>query len=189
MNKMECGFEYRVLRELPGGPSNIVYIRSEDSGAGRDGVMVQLFPDNGKPWIGIFAFGDILPSGDCQVFPGPGRSHLTVLAKGNAYVVSPNNPDRFICVKSCPVIRALPVPSRKLMLFHDYTEIVAYNENGLAWETDRISWDGITIENVTEDEVIGEAWDAPNEKYVGFSVDLTDGSHRGGSSPPDYLRS
>lgn len=183
----EHDFEYRVLSELPGGASEkIVYIPNDGSGVRRDGVLVKFLPDSGEPWIGIFAFGDMLPGGECQVYPGPGRNHLTILAKGDAYIASPNNPASFIHVKSCPAIYAVPVPSRNLILFHDYTEIVAYNENGLAWETARISWDEIEIDEVSDTTIFGNSWDAPNEKHVQFSVDLTDGSHQGGSSPPDY---
>jgi hypothetical protein len=189
MDELECDFEYQVLSELPGGVSKVVYIPNKDSGVGRDGVIVKFFPDNGEPWIGIFAFGDMLPSGDCQICRGPGRNHLSILAKGDAYIASPNIPASFIHVKSCPAIRVVPVPSRNLMLFHDFTEIVAYNENGLAWETARISWDGIKIDEVSDTAILGKSWDAPNEKHVQFSVDLTDGSHQGGSSPPHYSTS
>lgn len=186
MDNIEYDFEYRILNELPGVASKIVYFPNEGSGVRRDGVMVKFLPNIGEPWIGIFAFGNMLPSGECGVYPGPGRNQLTVLAKGNAYIVSFNNPTSFIYVKSNPVIHVIPVPSRNLILFHDYTEIVAYNENGLMWETARISWDGIEIDKVSDTMIFGKSWDAPNEKYVQFSVDLTDGSHQGGSSPPDY---
>lgn len=186
MDKIECSFEYQVLHDLPGGASKIFYMPNKGPGIGRDGMMIKFFPDHGESWVGIFAFGDMLPNGNCQAHLGPGPNHLTVLTKGDAYIVAPNNPDSFIQVKSCPVIDAIPVPNRNLMLFHDYTEIVAYNENGLAWETTRISWDGIEIEEVSNNTILGKSWDAPNEKYVQFNVDLTDGSHQGGSSPLDY---
>lgn len=179
----DCTFDYQELLELPGGASKIVYIPNNDSGVGQDGVIIKFLPRDGDPWIGIFAFGDMLPRGDCHAFPGPGPNRLTILAKGEAYIASPNNPDLYIQVKSCPAIQAVPVPSRNIVLFHDYTEIVAYNENGLAWETARISWDGIEIDEVSDSVILGRSWDAPNENHVQFTVDLADGSHKGGSSP------
>ena len=45
---------------------------------------------------------------------------------------------------------------------------------------------GIEIDEVSDTTILGKSWDAPNEQHVQFSVDLTDGSHKGGSSPPDY---
>ena len=70
------------------------------------------------------------------------------------------------------------------MLFHDYTEVVAYGENGLVWETERLSWDGIEIQEVSESEVIGQGWDATSEKHVEFRVNLGNGCHQGGAAPP-----
>lgn len=185
-NNSLCDFEYEVIHEIPSVVSQIIYIPNEGPGVGRDGVMVKFSPSNGASWIGIFAFGDMLPGGECKVYPGPGEKRLTILAKGEAYIVSPDDSSSFIHVKSCPAVRAIPVPNWNLMLFHDYTEIVAYNETGLAWETRRISWDGIEVDEVSDDAVTGKSWDAPNEKHVEFRVYLANGSHQGGSSPPDY---
>lgn len=179
-------FEYEVLSEFPGVASNIVYIPSYGGGSGHDGVIIKFLPNNGEPWIGVFAFGDSLRNEVCWVNPGPGPSQLTILARGRAYIASPNNPNSYIDVKSFPAITAIPVLSRGLMLFHDYTEIVAYDEQGLAWETSRISWDGIEIDEISDNTVLGRGWDAPSEEWVQFNVDLTTGSHQGGSAPPTY---
>jgi len=183
--KPVCDFEYKVLSELP-ATSQVIYIPNEGSGVGRDGVMVKFLPLNVTPWTGIFAFGDMHPSGECKVYPGPGRNRLTIVARGEAYIASPNDSSSFEHVKSCPVIRTVPAQNSGLMLFHDYTEIVAYNESGLAWETKRISWDGIEIDEVSDNEILGKSWDAPNEKFVEFRVDLVNGHHQGGASPPEY---
>ena len=40
----------------------------------------------------------------------------------------------------------------------DYTNIVAFNDAGFAWRTDRLSWDGVTIEMITENEIHGRGW-------------------------------
>ncbi|GAW86335.1 conserved hypothetical protein [Bathymodiolus platifrons methanotrophic gill symbiont] len=183
---LSIDFEYKVITELPANTSEVVYIPNEEPGVGRDGIMVKFFLSEGVSWVGIFAFGDMFPSGECRIYPGPGKQHLTVVAKGDAYIVSPYSVSSFQVVKSCPVIRVIPVPSHNVVIFHDFTEIIAYGENGLLWETKRISWDGIEISEVTSDEIIGQSRDAANEKYVEFRVDLTNGSHKGGASPPEY---
>jgi len=178
-------FEYKVLSEQPAG-STPIYIPGEASGGGRDGIIVKFNPIKCAPWVGIFAFGDMLAEGECKVYPGPGLSRLTIVAKGDAYIVNPDDPSDLVRVKSCPAIRALTVASLSLVVFYDYTELVAYNEEGLVWETERISWDGIEIDEVSAKEIIGKSWDAPNERYVEFRVNLDDGRHQGGSAPPEY---
>jgi hypothetical protein len=187
-NDLDCEFEYEVIFELPANGMPI-YVPMSGGGLGRDGVMVKFNPVRGNRWIGIFAFGDMLPKGECKVFPGPGNNRLTVIAKGDAYIVSPNNPEKYKRVKSCPVIGAIPIPHRGLVVFYDYTEVVAYDEKGLVWETDRVSWDGIEINEVTESELIGRSWDAPSERKVDLRVNLANGHHQGGSAPPAYPHS
>ena len=179
-------FEYKVLSELPANNSRVVYFPNEGTGVGRDGIMVKFVPPDGDSWIGIFAFGDMLPSGDCKVCPGPGKNNLTIIAKGETYIASPRDPALFQMMKACPVIGAISIPIRNLMIFYDFTEIFAYGKNGLVWETKRISWDGIKINEVTSNEIIGQSWDAPNEEHVEFRVDLTNGFHKVGAAPPEY---
>lgn len=182
----EFRYRYRVLDEMPGMPCPIHYFPSLEHGAGKDGVMVKLMPDTGDAWIGIFAFGDMLPSGTDEVLKGPGQNQLTVVAKGNGYIVAPDAPLKCTEVKACPVLRAVPVPHHELMIFHDYTEMVAYDQDGLAWMSKRLSWDGIEIDEVTDLHVVGRAWDAPSEQHVPFKVNLKTGEHEGGSAPPEY---
>jgi hypothetical protein len=183
--KIDLNFEYEVLRELPRDGKKLVYIPNEGTAVGRDGVIVKISPSNGDSWVGVFAFGDMLPSGECSVYEGPESNCLTVVAKGEAYIVQSGKPCSFNHVESCPVLGVIPVPTHSLILFYDYTEIAAYGENGLLWQTKRISWDGIEINSISDSEIIGSSWDAPNDKYVEFTVNLTDGTHQGGSSPPE----
>lgn len=181
---LNCNFGYEILTELPNNLP-VYYIPNEGGGVGRDGVIVRFYPTQRLPWIGIFAFGDMLPNGKCEVYPGPGRNHLSIVARGEAYIVSPDDPESFERVLCCPNICTIPIPSRGLVLFHDYTEVIAHNESGLAWRTDRISWDGIEIDKVTPNEVVGKSWDAPNEKKIEFRINLANGKFEGGALPPN----
>lgn len=65
----------------------------------------------------------------------------------------------------------------------DYTNIVAFNDAGFAWRTDRLSWDGVTIEMITENEIHGRGWSAPEHDWVDFTVNLVTGEHTGGAAP------
>jgi hypothetical protein len=177
-------FKYIILEELPGGGEPLIYIPHGNPGVGRDGLIVRFFPQSSTDWTGVFAFGDMLPNGECGVFEGPGKNHLTVLAKGEAYIVAADNPKSFEQVNCCPVVAVVLVPSHNMVLFHDFTDIAAYNETGLLWQTGRISWDGIEIVSIKNEQILGLAWDAPNEKHVEFKVDLASGTHEGGAYPP-----
>ena len=185
MNNHRLQSRYEILEELPNSSTRLVYIPNEGPGLSRDGIIVRFSPLDGDPWIGVFAFGEM--TGETGIFPGPGDIHLlTVLAKGEAYIVNMNDPSWFHHVDLNPVIRAIPISKYSMMVFHDFTDIVAYNEKGLIWETGRISWDGIEIHSITDEELLGESWDAPSGEKVTFRVRLSSGFHIGGSSPPGH---
>ncbi len=183
--KSSGDFRYEILSELPGMPKKVVFIPENKLGVGQDGLIVKICPSNETPWIGIFAFGDLSSSAECSVLEGPGPNFLSIVAQGEGYIVSPCNPRLVTRVKVYPVFGAVEVPLRGLVLFYDYTNIAAYNESGLLWLTKRISWDGIEITSVSENEIVGKSWDSPNDRNVEFNVNLADGSHRGGASPPE----
>jgi hypothetical protein len=75
------------------------------------------------------------------------------------------------------------VRERGLLVFADYLVLTAWGRNGKLWATERLSWDGLRITEVTADEVRGFGWEAPADREVAFVVDLATGRHRGGARP------
>jgi hypothetical protein len=65
-------------------------------------------------------------------------------------------------------------------VFGDHTTLTAYGRTGLEWRTKQLSWDGLKILEVTADAIKGEGWDAPEDRFVEFNVDVRTGSHQGG---------
>jgi len=55
----------------------------------------------------------------------------------------------------------------------------------VAWRTARLGWDELDVTRTTEDRIEGQAWHAPDDLMVGFSVDVQTGEHEGGAYPAD----
>ena len=72
------------------------------------------------------------------------------------------------------------------MIFIDYVKLLGYGAKGLLWQTGSLSWDGLKITKVSSNKICGMAWDAPKNKEVKFSVEVTNGACEGGSSPEMY---
>jgi hypothetical protein len=70
-----------------------------------------------------------------------------------------------------------------LLLFAGFTTITALARNGLAWTTDRLSWEGISITEISGAKLRGLAWDALTDKDAPFEVDLLTGRSTGGARP------
>ncbi|RKH93225.1 hypothetical protein D7Y04_41275 [Corallococcus sp. AB038B] len=79
-----------------------------------------------------------------------------------------------------PVTDVRAVPAAGVVVFADFTEMVAYGAEGLRWRTKRLSWDGLKIVQVTERSIIGEYWDMRTEATQTFEVDLATGAQKGG---------
>jgi hypothetical protein len=142
--------------------------------------MVNVTPYEGDPWLGIFAFGQITPKGVTGIFSTPNPERLCVAAQGNAFIVSVSDPSTWESVRAIPVIDVRCVVKHGIIVFANFTELVAYGSQGLKWRTKRLTWDSMKVVEVTDDLLKGEFWDIRSESTQGFTVDLATGNHEGG---------
>jgi hypothetical protein len=172
-----------VLEEWPPGRDAVrrIYFPGGSSEGGHDGLLVRVRPQQGNPWMGVFAFGfgSKFPTG---VFTCPDSLSLCVVAAGSGYIVRVDSPESGEPVRCAPVTDIRPMEERQLLLFADFTRLVAYGRNGVAWRIPRLSWDGLKITAVGRDSsVVG--WDAVNSREVEFVVESSTGRSTGGASP------
>ncbi|WP_147439756.1 hypothetical protein [Corallococcus sp. CA049B] len=110
----------------------------------------------------------------------PDPEKLCVVSRGAGYLVTARDPSAWEAVQVMPVTDVRAVPSAGVVVFADFTEMVAYGAEGLRWRTKRLSWDGLKIIQVTERSIIGEYWDMRTEMMQTFEVDLSSGAQKGG---------
>lgn len=168
-----------MLTELPNQELKRFYYPGANQEGGRDGLLVKVVPKNGEPWIGIFGFGDL--SGPTQVYSCPNEQQICVVSRGDGYIVSVEAPLQYERVKASPVLGVYPASQHELIVFHDFTNFVAYGKTGLAWKSKRISHDGIKVDRIDGEVLTGQSWDAPTGKDVEFRLNLRTGMHEGGS--------
>jgi hypothetical protein len=143
--------------------------------------MVQVFPRDRQPWIGTFAFGTIAPNGKDGLYSWPDPEILCVVSQDQGYLIKVNEPTKHELINVHPVLEVVPVKTRNIVVFANYTELTAYGKSGPVWVSDRLSWDGLKLTKATDDYIEGEAWAPRVETSVGFRVDLSNGRHEGGS--------
>jgi hypothetical protein len=148
-----------------------------------DQLFFEVTPFDGKSWTGSFESG---PGGRTGVFATPSAEVLCVVAKGQGFWIPVLSPTSFEAIRAVPIKEILTVPRRRILIFVDYTKLAAYGEDGFLWQTDRLSWDGLKITEVSADMIRGMAWDSPANQEVPFSVDAQSGASEGGSSPAKY---
>lgn len=149
----------------------------------RSGVYARVVPNRGPAWFGFFAAGFDSPQVMNAVCSCPDPDSLCVVAGGYAYVVKSSNPAEWRRIEQRPVIELRAVTDQQLILFSGFTSITALGPAGIAWTTERLSWEGIRISQIQSGKLQGFGWDALADKEVPFEVNLKTGGHTGGASP------
>jgi hypothetical protein len=146
-------------------------------------VLIEVTANADEPWIGCFQPG---LEGVSGLFATPSPERFCVVVAGEGYWVSALDPTNYELVRCIPIKMVHGMSEKGIVIFGSLTDLSAYSATGFLWETQRLSWDGLTITEVTEREIRGLAWDSPADCEVPFVVDIQTGSHQGGSSPEKY---
>lgn len=173
-------YECQRLTETPRTAPVHYYYPGASIQGGRDGILVEVRSERGESWLGTFAFGRLTPNGVSGLFTTPDPQRLCVVARGEGYLVSANTPTVWQPILATPIIDVRPIRAQEIIVFADFTELVAYGQSGIKWRTKRLTFDGLKITEVTDTSITGEFWDIRSEAMASFVVDLATGTHHGG---------
>ena len=149
----------------------------------RTGAYVRVAPREGAAWAGFFALGFESSQVVSALASCPDPDSFCIIVGGYAYIVKANDPAAWFRVEQRPVVDFRPLPDQEILLFTGFTTMTAVDRAGVAWTTGRLSWEGISITEISNDKVRGLGWDAPADNEVPFEVDLRTGKHSGGARP------
>jgi hypothetical protein len=180
-NGFSSNYEYSELPGLTGdGPAPMQFSRPGVS-TFREGVVVRVEHKNGA-WIGNFQRGDV---GVSAVVPTPDPDCLAVCARGVCYIVPVSNPETFRIVPMYPVYSLYAAPEVGILLFVNTTQVLCIDKQGVRWKSRSVSWHGVDITSVSEDEVTGTGHYTPDETEIAFYIDIRTGKVRGGPPPAE----
>lgn len=143
----------------------------------RGALQLIVRPQEGGEFLATFALGFTDPSLPTGVWSCPNTKWLCAVAGGYAYLVDTTDPQTWQMVEYRPVLQVIPHLSQHLLLFTGHQSIVAYGPSGKAWETLRLSWEGVQILEVSEDSLTGTGWDLMTDQEYEVRVDLHTGEH------------
>jgi hypothetical protein len=159
-------------------------IAGEEDALARGALQLMVRPANGEAFLATCALGFKDPSMPTGVFPCPRAQEMCAVAGGYAYIVDTEQPERCTHIALKPVVEVHVLHEQNLLLFADFHTIVAWGEQGLAWQTGKLSWEGLRIDTIEGNTLYGFGWNLMTDKEVAFSVDLLTGQHRGGGYAP-----
>jgi hypothetical protein len=73
--------------------------------------------------------------------------------------------------------------AQSLVVLVGFTHLAGLGSGGVAWVSERLSWEGLRIREISGKSVRGAGWDAIADQEVEFTVDLETGRHSGGARP------
>ena len=174
----ERDFDCEQLQELPHDDTQTrFYYPGATTMGGQDGLIVRVRPHEGGSWVGVFAFGKLLPKGKNGLYSWPDPKVLCVVSRGQGYTVQVDEPSKYQLLDVHPILGVFSIPGERIVVFSNYTELVAYGKSGIAWVSERLSGDGFTVNSVSDTHIEGGTWDPRMDRDVRFRVDLRNGHH------------
>ena len=155
-------------------------VAGEEDALARGALLALVHPASGGTFLATCALGFNDPSMPTGIYPCPNPRELCAVAGGYVYMIDTAAPERSTHIPLKPVAVILPLPAHSLLVFVGFHTLLAWGAEGLAWQTARLSWEGLRIAGVEGGTLRGFGWNMPANKDVEFSVNLRTGAHTGG---------
>jgi hypothetical protein len=131
-----------------------------------------------QPFLATCALGFRDAMAPTGLWSMPDPDWLCAVSGGYAYLIDTAQPERFAHVRYRPVLGIwnwTPENSPGLLLFAGHHSILAWGRDGEAWESERLSWEGVTVERIEDGRLYGQGWDLMTDRETPFVLDLTTG--------------
>ncbi|MGB6725065.1 MAG: hypothetical protein WBE74_04115 [Terracidiphilus sp.] len=142
----------------------------------RGALEVMIRPvDVAQPFLATCALGfrdAAVPTG---LWSSPKPEEICAVAGGYAYIIDTIEPERFTMIPYRPVLRVEPAVEAGLLLFIGHRSILAWNREGQAWESEKLSDEGVTITSVEGFNLRGTGWQMMSDKETAHVLDLRSG--------------
>lgn len=132
-------------------------------------------PPSAKEFLATCALGFRDPAVPTGLWSTPNPQEICAIAGGYAYIISTTAPDRFTMIPYRPVLEVRPLPEQNLLLFVGHHSILAWGPNGQAWQSDKLSSEGLTLEAIDGPILHGLGWDLMTDRETPFALDLKTG--------------
>ena len=134
---------------------------------------------DGKPFLATCALGFRDPAAPTGLWSTPRPEEICAVSGGYAYLIDTSEPERFTMIAYRPVLAVRPVVEEGLLLFVGHRSILAWGQGGQAWESEKLSDEGVTISSIEDGVLRGTGWAMRTDKEILFAVSLRSGTRVG----------
>ena len=132
-------------------------------------------PPDTHEFLATCALGFRDPAVPTGLWSTPHPDEICAVSGGYAYLISTTQPARFTMIPYRPVLEIRPLAAQGLLLFVGHRGIFAWGRNGQAWQSEKLSSEGVSITSVEGNTLQGQGWDLMTDKETPFSLDLRTG--------------
>jgi hypothetical protein len=133
--------------------------------------------ENSDPFLATCALGFRDPNVPTGLWSAPNPQEICAVSGGYAYIIDTPAPEHFTMIPYRPVLAVRAVSDPALLLFVGHHSILAWGPEGRAWESDRLSDEGVTIARIDNGRLGGCGWEMMSDAETPFVLDLKTGSH------------
>ena len=143
----------------------------------RDGALApaEKLPQSAQPFLATCALGFRDPTVPTGLWSAPNPDYICAVAGGYAYIVDTTAPERFTMISYRPVLEVRAAVEAGLLLFVGHRSILAWGRDGQAWESEKLSDEGVTITAIEGLLLRGTGWHILTDKETPFTLDLSCG--------------
>jgi hypothetical protein len=138
----------------------------------RGALHVQVRPNGSEPWLGIFALGYASPHVLTGVWATPNPQHFLAVSGGYAYLANIADPEHTQFLTQQPIVWIGECANPALLLLADHRTITAVAADGVAWQSEPLSMEGLTDLRVEADTLHGNGWDAISDRESSWTLRL-----------------
>jgi hypothetical protein len=176
--------EVLTTRPLILPPRHFVYPQAAEE-VERGALEVLIRPDarpdawpdgsDAQPFLATCALGFRDPAAPSGVWSTPEPEKICAVAGGYAYLIDTTTPERFALIPYRPVLEIRPLVREGLLLFVGHYSILAWGGNGKAWESTKLSDEGVTITGTDGGILRGTGWEMIRDREKPYALDLRSG--------------
>jgi hypothetical protein len=143
----------------------------------RGALEILIRPDGNatQPFLATCALGFRDSSVPTGIWSCPKPEEICAVSGGYAYLINTTAPERFTMLPLRPVMQVWPAPGSELLLFAGHHSILAWGREGLAWQSGKLSDEGVTITAVEGETLRGTGWQMMTDRETSFLLDLKTG--------------
>lgn len=155
---------------------HFVYPReAEEVERGALEVLVKPGGEDAQPFLATCALGFRDPAVPTGLWSTPQTETICAVSGGYAYLIDTTAPERFTMIPYRPVLEVRAEIEAGLLLFASNRTILTWGRDGQAWESEKLSDEGVTITRVESGVLRGMGWAMMTDKESEFALDLASG--------------